>query len=118
MTIYTQPLWRQKLLSSHELEIKKYLEAVYAVQGVIETGLFGSYAKSTCTPSSDVDVYIVYDPSTISRRDLRSLVNYLDFTLDTTLDFQAYYIEESFGPISLKVTEGRLRYDKEFFRLC
>jgi uncharacterized protein len=52
---------------------KEYLQRTYEVDRI---GLFGSYAKDTQTPESDIDIYVEFKHKTFDN--LTGLWNYLE----------------------------------------
>lgn len=60
---------------------KEYLQKTYAVDKI---GLFGSYAKETQTPDSDIDIYVEFKHKTFDN--LAGLWNYLEDMYHTKID--------------------------------
>ena len=62
-------------------EQRGFLEERYAVKKI---GLFGSYAKDTSTPKSDIDFYVIFSKKTLDN--MTGLWLYLEKIFDKKID--------------------------------
>lgn len=54
--------------------------------GVLKLGVFGSFARDTATPDSDVDLFVEFAPERRTLRSLLGLSQYLESTLGRKVD--------------------------------
>jgi predicted nucleotidyltransferase len=71
------------------LKLKKHKEEICKNFSVKEIGVFGSYARGTATPESDIDFFVVFDKKTLDN--ITGLWIYLEELFNKNIDLIHYH---------------------------
>lgn len=105
--------YRHKLLKERTKAIHQLAMHLRAIPGVLDMGVFGSYAHGTFTDTSDLDVYIVYDSELVDLKTLNKQIQRIDWSYFPEIEIDYYYVDGEFSPTQELVTRNRVSFLKE-----
>jgi predicted nucleotidyltransferase len=95
--------YRKNLVEENKKFYVPFLKKVSSLEGVIEVGIFGSYAKWTFTDQSDLDVYVIIEGDHIKTTQKR-----IYSMLPTEgPDIDLYFISDQMDDIQRFMTKDR-----------